>query len=150
ESVHEYAEARCAPPLESRFRKTCRTARRRQGISALLVAVLHLPGGVPERGTGPDPGACLQVRARRRVARRWRLARMLLRRMPATVAQEGPRPIGRGRAVCAQRRAPAEVSRAYSPDDQEGAPRLSGVPPESGNLLRPGRARATGGLFLPG
>ena len=52
EGVHEYLEARGPPPLQDRFPlQAGRAACRRQGISTLHVAVLHLPGGVPERGT---------------------------------------------------------------------------------------------------
>ena len=75
EGVHEYLEARRPPPRQGRPAQACRAARRRQGISALPVAVLHRPGGVPEGGTRPHPGACLQVRAGRRLARRRRLSR---------------------------------------------------------------------------
>ena len=75
---------------------------------------------------------------------------VLLRRMPAAVAQEGPRSTRCGRAVCSQGRASSVISRANSSGDQESAPWLSGVPPEPGDLLRPRQARAVRRLFLPG
>ena len=62
EGVHEYPEARCPPPPQDRCPlQARRAARRRQGISTLPVAVLHRPGGVPEGGARPHPGARLQV-----------------------------------------------------------------------------------------
>src|SRR6516164_248757 len=75
---------------------------------------------------------------------------MLLRRMRAAVAKEGPRSLQCGRAVCPQRRASSVLFEAYSRRNQEDPPRMSGVSAEPGNLLRPRQARAARRLFLPG
>src|SRR5690348_2104301 len=75
---------------------------------------------------------------------------MLLRRMPAAVAQEGTRSARCRRAVRSQGTASPVISRAYLSSDQEDAPWLSGVPPEPGDVLRSRPARAVRRLFLPG